>query len=71
MTIIHTLGFPRIGAQRELKFAQEAYWKGEIDAQALFDVAKRLRAKHWEAQKALDFVPVGDFSLYDQVLDMS
>lgn len=71
MTIIHTLGFPRIGAQRELKFAQEAYWKGEIDAKALFDVAKQLRAKHWKEQKTLDFVPVGDFSLYDQVLDMS
>ena len=32
MTVIHNLGFPRIGAKRELKFAQEAYWKGETTA---------------------------------------
>lgn len=71
MTHIHTLGFPRIGAQRELKFAQEAYWRGEIEATELQDVAKALRARHWNDQKALDLVPVGDFSFYDQVLDMS
>src|SRR3569832_141560 len=35
MTIAHTLGFPRIGAHRELKQAQEAYWRGEIAASAL------------------------------------
>ena len=71
MTRIHTLGFPRIGAKRELKFALESYWKGETPAAELQARAKTLRLRHWENQKALDLVPVGDFSLYDQVLDMS
>ncbi len=71
MVQIHTLGFPRIGAQRELKFAQEAFWRGQSTAEELLDTAAGLRAEHWQAQKALDFTPVGDFSLYDQVLDMS
>jgi len=73
MAITHNLGFPRIGAQRELKFAQEAFWKGTIDTDELQAAAATLRAKHWQQQQAqgLDWVPVGDFSLYDQVLDMS
>lgn len=71
MTIIHNLGFPRVGAKRELKFAQEAYWKGEISADDLQGVAKELRARHWQDQKGLDLLPVGDFTLYDHVLDMS
>ena len=32
MAITHNLGFPRIGAKRELKFALEAYWKGQSPA---------------------------------------
>lgn len=68
---IHNLGYPRIGARRELKFALEAYWRGEDGAETLLDTAKTLRKHHWRAQQALDFVPVGDFSLYDHVLDMS
>ena len=71
MTQIHTLGFPRIGAKRELKFALEAYWRGETTAAELAATAKALRLRHWENQRVLDLVPVGDFSLYDQVLDMS
>lgn len=71
MAIIHNLGFPRIGAKRELKFAQEAYWKGQISASELLATAKELRQINWKAQHALDYVPVGDFSLYDHVLDMS
>lgn len=71
MTQIHTLGFPRIGAKRELKFALESYWKGETSAAELQTLAKTLRLRHWENQKVLNLVPIGDFSLYDQVLDMS
>jgi 5-methyltetrahydropteroyltriglutamate--homocysteine methyltransferase len=71
--ISHNLGFPRIGAQRELKWAQEAYWRGDIDAEQLTQTGIGLRARHWQLQAdaGLDFVPVGDFSFYDQVLDMS
>ena len=71
MTTIHNLGFPRIGAKRELKFALEAYWKGESTAAELQEVAKALRARHWQNQAGFDHVPVGDFTLYDHVLDMS
>lgn len=71
MAITHNLGFPRIGAQRELKFAQEKYWRGEIDSTELATCGKQLRSKHWQQQSPLDFLPAGDFSFYDQVLDMS
>ncbi|MBC7454024.1 MAG: 5-methyltetrahydropteroyltriglutamate--homocysteine S-methyltransferase [Massilia sp.] len=71
MVTTHNLGFPRIGAQRELKFALEAYWKGQSDADQLTGLGAQLRQRHWDNQSALDHVPVGDFSFYDQVLDMS
>ncbi|MFE8644824.1 5-methyltetrahydropteroyltriglutamate--homocysteine S-methyltransferase [Sphingomonas sp. NCPPB 2930] len=66
---IHTLGFPRMGAQRELKFALERHWRGETDATALEAAAASLRERHWELQRAagLDLVTVGDFALYDHV----
>ncbi|WP_010324905.1 5-methyltetrahydropteroyltriglutamate--homocysteine S-methyltransferase [Marinobacterium stanieri] len=69
--LLHNLGFPRIGARRELKFAQEAFWKEEATEAALLGTAAELRQQNWQRQAGLDFVPVGDFSLYDQVLDMS
>ncbi|WP_382321150.1 5-methyltetrahydropteroyltriglutamate--homocysteine S-methyltransferase [Hydrogenophaga sp. UC242_53] len=71
MTTLHNLGFPRIGARRELKFALESYWKGESSRDALKALGAQLRQRHWADQAGLDFVPVGDFSFYDQVLDMS
>lgn len=67
----HSLGYPRIGAKRELKFALESYWRGEMSQDALEDLGKELRLRHWHEQSLLDQVPVGDFSFYDQVLDMS
>ncbi|MFZ5593856.1 MAG: 5-methyltetrahydropteroyltriglutamate--homocysteine S-methyltransferase [Pseudomonadota bacterium] len=73
MTIAHNLGFPRIGAQRELKRAVEAYWAGQLDRTGLERTGRELRARHWAVQAGagLDLLPVGDFSWYDQVLDMS
>ena len=71
MASTHSLGFPRIGARRELKFALEAYWRGESSREALQRVGAELRSRHWQDQSGLDWVPVGDFSFYDQVLDMS
>ncbi|MCD2516929.1 5-methyltetrahydropteroyltriglutamate--homocysteine S-methyltransferase [Massilia sp. G4R7] len=71
MTITHNLGFPRIGARRELKFALERHWQGAATAAELETQAAELRARHWARQSALDLVPVGDFSFYDQVLDTS
>lgn len=67
----HTLGFPRIGAHRELKFALERHWRGESQPEVLPQVAQDLRARHWLAQRhaGLDFATAGDFSLYDVMLD--
>lgn len=70
MVQVHNLGFPRVGAMRELKFAQESYWANKIDAHQLLTVAAEIRRTNVKHHEALDFVPVGDFSLYDQVLDM-
>lgn len=69
----HNLGFPRIGARRELKKAVEAYWKGKSDAASLEATASTLRRTHWQLQKeaGIQLIPSNDFSLYDQVLDMS
>lgn len=69
----HTLGYPRIGAQRELKKALEAYWKGELQAPALETCAADLRKAHWQAQQqaGLDKVTVGDFAFYDHVLNIT
>lgn len=73
MTIIHNLGFPRIGAKRELKFACEDYWKGNSSLDKLEATARELRHQHWvwQLEQDLDLLPVGDFSYYDQVLDTS
>lgn len=73
MSSTHILGFPRIGAQRELKRAVEAYWKGDSDAAALEKTASELRERHWRLQQqaGLSFVSVGDFAFYDHVLDHS
>nr|WP_312232297.1 5-methyltetrahydropteroyltriglutamate--homocysteine S-methyltransferase [Pseudomonas sp.] len=70
MALAHSLGFPRIGRDRELKKAQEAFWKGELDEAGLRAVGRELRARHWQVQKdaGIDLLPVGDFAWYDGVL---
>lgn len=72
MTIFHLSGFPRVGAKRELKFAQERYWRGEIAEQDLLDIAKALREINWKHQAAAnaDYVAVADFTFYDHILDL-
>ncbi|RKU01185.1 5-methyltetrahydropteroyltriglutamate--homocysteine S-methyltransferase [Burkholderia sp. Nafp2/4-1b] len=71
MVTTHNLGFPRIGAQRELKFGLERYWKGESSRDELQALGAALRQRHWNDQRDLDLAPIGDFAFYDQVLDMS
>jgi 5-methyltetrahydropteroyltriglutamate--homocysteine methyltransferase len=67
----HILGYPRVGAKRELKFALESFWRGESSAETLQASAQALRENHWKKQQAagLAFVTTNDFSLYDHVLD--
>jgi len=71
MAKAHILGFPRIGAQRELKFAVESFWRGETQAEELKRTGAELRRRHWALQQeaGLDFVSVGDFAWYDHVLN--
>ncbi len=70
---VSSLGVPRIGPRRELKFALESYWSDKSDAAALQKAAAGLRALSWARQKALGVtvIPSNDFSLYDHVLDTS
>ena len=65
------LGFPRIGAHRELKRATEGYWAGDLSEDELRETARALRKEHWTLQKeaGIDHIPSNDFSFYDQVLD--
>ena len=69
-TTTHILGYPRIGEKRELKFALEKYWRGEINQAELKSVGGNLRTKNWglQAEAGLDFVSAGDFAWYDHVL---
>src|SRR4051812_2935733 len=64
-------GFPRIGAQRELKVATESFWSGERSQDELLATARDLRAANWKLQReaGIDLIPSNDFSFYDQVLD--
>ena len=65
------LGFPRIGANRELKKATESYWKANITISELQAVAKEIRQNNWKLQKNanITYIPSNDFSFYDQILD--
>jgi 5-methyltetrahydropteroyltriglutamate--homocysteine methyltransferase len=71
MNTFHLSGYPRVGAKRELKFAVEAFWKGNKTEAELRQTAADIRQKNWATQIAAgaDLLPVGDFSYYDHVLD--
>lgn len=73
MAVAHSLGFPRIGSDRQLKKALESHWRGELDEAGLRAVGRELRAAHWQsqAQAGIELLPVGDFAWYDQVLTHS
>lgn len=65
------VGFPRIGAERELKFWTEDYFRGKISFTQLTQNAAELRKRHWLLQRGagLDLIPSNDFSFYDGMLD--
>ncbi|TLX45651.1 5-methyltetrahydropteroyltriglutamate--homocysteine S-methyltransferase [Pseudoalteromonas phenolica] len=73
MAYIHNLGFPRVGKKRELKFAVEAYWRGELTQVELLEKGKIIRAENWaiQAEAGIELLPVGDFAWYDHVLNTS
>lgn len=72
MNTFHLSGYPRIGAKRELKFAVEAFWKGQQAESELLATAAEIRRLNWATQSeaGADLLPVGDFSFYDHVLDL-
>lgn len=67
------IGFPRVGKLRELKFASEQFFRGEITAESLEETAKKLRTEHWKLQQnaGIDYISSNDFSYYDGMLDTS
>ena len=69
----YVVGFPRIGEQRELKKALEAYWSGNTTFEKVEKIASELKARHWNYQKEanIDYISSNDFSLYDNMLDMA
>lgn len=71
MAVSSNLGYPRLGAKRELKWALEGYWSGKISAADLLEAGKELRLAHWKIQQAasIEVIPSNDFSFYDHVLD--
>jgi 5-methyltetrahydropteroyltriglutamate--homocysteine methyltransferase len=71
MALSNISGFPRIGRNRELKFATESYWRGETSAEDLARTAKEIRVENWRLMQdaGIDLIPSNDFSYYDQVLD--
>ncbi len=71
--LTNVLGYPRMGAHRELKKAIESFWKGDIDATALRQVTRQIKRENWQMMKAagIDLIPSNDFSLYDHILDMT
>lgn len=71
MTKSFITGFPRIGEQRELKFALEKFWSNKCEFSEVEKIAKELKSRHWNYQKdaKIDFISVNDFSYYDLMLD--
>jgi 5-methyltetrahydropteroyltriglutamate--homocysteine methyltransferase len=71
MAIASNIGYPRLGAKRELKWALESYWSGKISATELWETGKELRLRHWKIQweAGIAVIPSNDFSFYDHVLD--
>src|SRR5881409_1511843 len=71
MPLAHNLGFPHLGAARELKRATEGYWSGKVSLPDLLKTGAQLRARHWRLQQdaGIDLIPSNDFSYYDRMLD--
>src|ERR1051325_505115 len=71
MTIASNLGFPPLGAARELKRATEGYWSGKVTREQLLATGAELRRRHWQLQRDIGVsrISANDFSFYDRMLD--
>ena len=65
------IGFPRVGTLRELKFATEKFFRGEINEDELKLTSGKIRKNQWllQSSKGIDYIASNDFSFYDIVLD--
>lgn len=68
-----TLGYPRIGKNREVKKALEAFWSGKSDTETLLQTVREVEFANWKTQleAGIDRIGIGDTTLYDHVLDWS
>jgi 5-methyltetrahydropteroyltriglutamate--homocysteine methyltransferase len=66
-----TLGYPRIGRNREFKKVLETFWSGKSDAETLLQIIHEIESTNWKAQisAGIDLISIGDTTLYDHVLD--
>ena len=64
-------GFPRVGQNREYKWAVEKFWRGELSEEDLLEIVDNQILDSWLKQQSffIDKQLIGDFSFYDQVLD--
>ena len=73
MTMVKSsnLGYPRIGENREWKKTLEQFWTGKLEKETFLQQMEEIRLSSLQKQKeqGIDLIPVGDFSLYDHVLD--
>lgn len=71
--ISSNLGYPRIGANREWKKVIESYWQGNLEEQELLTSLQSMEIESWKSQldRGISILPVGDFTKYDHVLDVS
>lgn len=67
------VGYPRVGKDRELKYAIEKYWKGVLSKRDLYNVASNIKSEQWKIQKAkgINYIPSNTFSYYDSMLDLA
>ena len=65
------IGFPRVGTLRELKFATEKFFRGEINEDELKLTSGKIRKNQWllQSSKGIDYIASNDFSFYDNLLD--
>ncbi len=68
-----TLGYPRLGKNREVKKALEGFWSGKLDSESLLQTVRQVEESNWQTQlkAGIDRIGIGDTTLYDSVLDWS
>ena len=72
MILSSSLGYPRIGPNRELKWLLESFWNKKINENDFLQNISNIKKNNWLTQRkaGVHFIPSNDFSLYDHVLDM-